>query len=59
MIGDLHIDPEYYGDGEGIGVRKDDTELRDRLSDAIDAIRASGKYDEIAGNYFDFNIYGE
>jgi arginine/ornithine transport system substrate-binding protein len=59
LTGDLHIDPEYYGDGEGIGVRKADTELRDKLSAAIAAIRASGKYDEIAGQYFDFNIYGE
>ena len=50
--------PEFHGEGIGIGVRKDDAELRDNLSDAIDAIRASGRYDEIAGEYFDFDVYG-
>ena len=33
--------------------------LRDRLSAAIAAIRADGTYDEIAEQYFDFDIYGE
>ena len=40
-------------------MRKADIELRDRLSAAIAAIRDDGTYDEIAGRYFDFDIYGE
>jgi polar amino acid transport system substrate-binding protein/arginine/ornithine transport system substrate-binding protein len=58
FFGEEHYDEAIHGTGAAIGVRKEDTELRDRLSAAITAIRASGKYDEIAGKYFDFDIYG-
>jgi arginine/ornithine transport system substrate-binding protein len=58
QLGDIHYDPEIHGEGAGIGVRQEDTELRDRFSEAIRAIRASGLYDEIAARYFDFDIYG-
>ncbi|QPH53122.1 transporter substrate-binding domain-containing protein [Pontivivens ytuae] len=58
MIGEGYSIPQYHGDGAGIGVRQEDTELRDNFTAAIAAIRASGQYDEIASEYFDFNIYG-
>ena len=50
--------PKYHGEGAGIGVRKEDTELKEAFNKAIDAIRASGKYDELAKKYFDFDVYG-
>lgn len=56
--GDYSI-PKYHGDGAGIGVRKEDKVLNYALSAAIGAIRANGNYDEIAGKYFEINIYGE
>lgn len=59
FFGESHADPKFHGDGAGIGIRKSDTELRDQFSDAIDAIRANGQYDEIAKKYFDFNVYGD
>jgi polar amino acid transport system substrate-binding protein/arginine/ornithine transport system substrate-binding protein len=58
FFGEPHTDPAIHGQGAGIGVRKEDTELRDRLSAAIDASRANGVYDEIANRYFSFDVYG-
>jgi lysine-arginine-ornithine-binding protein len=58
FFGEPQFDPEIHGTGAAIGVRKEDTELRDKLSAAIDAIRKSGKYDEIRKKYFDYDIYG-
>ncbi len=45
------------GDDIGIAVRKDDTELRDRLSTAITKIRDNGTYAEINDKYFTYDIY--
>jgi arginine/ornithine transport system substrate-binding protein len=58
FFGEPHDDPAIFGEGSGIGVRKEDGDLRERLNAAIAAIRASGVYDEIADKYFDFDIYG-
>ena len=52
-------DPKTLGNGAGIGLRKEDTELLKRLNTAIAAVRASGKYGEISKKYFDFDPYGE
>jgi polar amino acid transport system substrate-binding protein len=50
---------KMFGYGDGGGVRKEDTALRDRLNAALKAVHASGEYDTITKRYFDFNIYGE
>ena len=59
FVGPAYDDPEFFGKGAGIAVRKSDTELRDKLSAAIQAIRANGTYKQIAARYFDFDIYGK
>lgn len=50
---------KMFGYGDGGGLRKDDTALKDRLNAAIKAVRASGEYDAITKRYFDFDIYGD
>jgi arginine/ornithine transport system substrate-binding protein len=59
QLGDVHYDPEIHGKGAGIAVRQGEDELRERLNDAIRAIREDGTYDEIANQYFDFDVYGD
>ncbi|CAL8481229.1 lysine/arginine/ornithine ABC transporter periplasmic binding protein (plasmid) [Caballeronia sp. S22] len=51
-------DESIFGPGVSIGIRKDDTELRDAINGAIDSLRKDGTYDKIAKKYFNFNIYG-
>ena len=50
---------QMFGYGDGGGLRKEDTALKEQLNEAIAAVRASGKYDEITEKYFDIDIYGE
>ncbi|MEK1887195.1 MAG: transporter substrate-binding domain-containing protein [Phyllobacterium sp.] len=56
--GKVADDLEILGPGVGVGIRKGETELKDKMNAAIKAIRADGKYDEISKKYFNFDIYG-
>ncbi len=58
FFGESFADPAIHGEGAGIGVRKEDTDLRERLNAAIEAIRQDGTYAEIEARYFDFDVYG-
>ena len=58
MKGNVAEDLEILGPGVGAGVRKEDTELKEKLSAAIKAIRENGTYAEITKKYFDFDVYG-
>jgi polar amino acid transport system substrate-binding protein len=58
IVGTITPDPKYHGEGAGIAIRKGETDLANKFNAAIDAIRKSGKYDEIAKKYFDFDVYG-
>ena len=56
LVGPDFTDRQYFGEGQGIAVRKGDKALADRISAAI---RANGKYQAIQDKYFQFNVYGE
>jgi polar amino acid transport system substrate-binding protein len=56
--GNVADDPAILGAGVGIGLRKDETELKEKLNAAIKAIRANGTYDTFSKKWFDFDIYG-
>jgi lysine-arginine-ornithine-binding protein len=47
-----------FGDGAGIGLRKQEDQLRIALDEAIKAIRSDGTYKTINDKYFNFDVYG-
>lgn len=58
IVGTITPVQEIHGEGAGIALRQDDDELREKFNEAIQAIRANGKYQEINDKYFDFDVYG-
>ncbi len=59
LKGTVADDPAILGLGVGIGIRKGETELKEKLNAAIKAIRANGTYDAFSKKYFAFDIYGK
>ena len=52
-------DPAILGMGIGVGVRKGDDALREKINAAIKAIRANGKYQKLSMKYFGMDVYGD
>lgn len=59
FFGPDYTDPEFFGEGAGIAVRKGDDKLRTALNTAIAGLRADGGYKKIQDKYFAFDIYGD
>jgi arginine/ornithine transport system substrate-binding protein len=59
LVGPDYTEQKYFGEGAGIAVRKGDKALADKITAAIAAIRANGKYKEVQDKYFKFDVYGE
>lgn len=58
FVGPDMVDPKWFGPGIGAALRKEDTDLKEKLNAAIDKIRADGTYDKIQKKYFTFDVYG-
>ncbi|OON38461.1 ABC transporter substrate-binding protein [Izhakiella australiensis] len=48
---------KYFGEGVGIGLRKDDNANLKLINDALAQLHKDGTYDKIAKKYFSFNVY--
>ncbi|WP_045478979.1 ABC transporter substrate-binding protein [Vibrio owensii] len=59
FVGPSLTDPKWFGEGMGIAVRKQDKDLTKKLDAAINALREKGVYQEIAGKYFNYDVYGD
>ncbi|MEA9389132.1 lysine/arginine/ornithine ABC transporter substrate-binding protein [Acerihabitans sp. TG2] len=51
-------DNQFFGVGTGMGLRKDDPELKAALDKAFAEMRKDGTYSKLAKKYFDFDVYG-
>ena len=56
IVGDAPAEPAYKRESYGIGLRKEDEELRERFNRAIAQLKADGTYDRIRAKYFPFDI---
>lgn len=59
FVGPGYTDEEWYGEGIGIAIRKEDQELVNLFNQAIRTIRENGVYKSINDQYFDFDVYGD
>jgi len=50
-------DPKYFGEGVGIGLRKDDGARIARINEAMAELHKNGTYDRLAKQYFSFDVY--
>jgi len=56
LAADVPRDPAYFGDGIGIGLRKEDKALKAMFEKALDSCLADGTFARIRAKYFDFKI---
>nr|WP_255616521.1 transporter substrate-binding domain-containing protein [Microvirga puerhi] len=56
IVGPAPSTPPYKRQFYGVGLRKDDTALKDQFDKAIDQVIADGTYDRIRTKYFSFDI---
>ena len=57
FLADVPRDPAIFGEGIGVGLRKEDGELKALFDKAIADVAADGTYARIRAKYFDFEIY--
>jgi polar amino acid transport system substrate-binding protein len=57
MVGDPITDASIVGEGAGIAVRQDDTELLAKINTALKEIREDGTYQAINDKYFPIDVF--
>ena len=55
LLADAPRDPEIFGEGLGIGLRKSDPDLKAQIDKALAEIKADGAYARLADKYFGFD----
>ncbi|PCE33863.1 ABC transporter substrate-binding protein [Burkholderia ubonensis] len=58
FVGPELVDEKVLGVGAGIGLRKEDADLKAKIDRAILDMVKDGTYRRLASKYFDFDIYG-
>lgn len=56
LVADAPHDPAFFGDGVGIGLRKQDVNLKAMFEKALDESMADGSFTRIREKYFDYKI---
>lgn len=56
ILGTAPDTPAYSRQFYGVGLRKEDAELKNRFDQALEAVQADGTYERIRAKYFDFDI---
>jgi polar amino acid transport system substrate-binding protein len=56
ILADVPRNPTYFGAGIGIGLRKEDKDLKDMFDKGLAAVLADGTYTRIRAKYFNFDI---
>jgi polar amino acid transport system substrate-binding protein len=51
VYGAVPVDVEVLGPGVGVGLRKEDTALKDKINAAIKSLAAKGKFEELTSKY--------
>ena len=59
IVGKILSEKDMGSKGEGIGMRKGETDMKKAVDKAILDMRADGTYKKINDKYFDFDIYGQ
>ena len=57
LKGEPITDPAFVGEGVGIAIRKEDTDLLAKMNAALKEIRADGTYKAINDKYFPIDVY--
>ncbi len=50
-------EPKYFGDGIGIAVKREDSQLKNQINTALKRMRESGRYEELLLRYFPSRVF--